>query len=1116
MEELPLSRHKKPTSVQKIKLLCSFNGSFLPRPPSGKLRYVGGETRIISVDRNVGFLRLRSKILELCPLNPSFSLKYQLPESDGVDGYAPLVLITTDEDARCMIDEYDKLLSHGKPRRLWLFVCNDNGEVKTEAKPCMNGVVGLGDRLCGFAAETESSVPHLARIQNSDHFFPNHSLAPKIPMIQNVELRSEDSLRKMVLEQQIMARQEAGFQSPHGFFISKTSERENPFPSTCSVGVQGEITYEPLVPSSHPTNVHSFRDSYGLNVLDYNLPVTCKLSHSLSGLNPSPESHLQSLNLNGGHLGLQRNRSIQFLPSRFGEGLANGGKFNAGSSDQSVATVKFLKQIQSPNIASMTAGINVEQGRQNIERVPMGVLNGENVMPWTTCFDSVETCRTPVGGSNQFFGGVSPLKPSVTYDRASGNYQCGVRIHRFGAGDVRNQRLNSHYVRNHRGNLLLEMGNHRAIGLDGKPCFSKWYPGLRPSSNISKHGQAMRSNLALYWKPWSGALEHAQEGMALKIESSKDAQPPFNLKSGRGLLRTRILQPTDGRYPVDHVSGQGGLLATGSPNPPRDHLVFHGMSHGSCYQPLQPHNSVKNPVQCFKHMTTAEDLSSDLNHTKHETPSQTVCNNSHAIPVDSFHHPLIGKQNGHELSKKPLLMDPIEDVEFSTCSIDRGCFNGSKLGDKSRCPLSDKKTGLDPKTGVKTLTRNPDCIDISSGVHLSLDNLSLSISKELEPPTLPPSPARDDVLESLPRCEMDLQQSSPDTMDEGHLSSNSSIGKSNGLGSNCSIKNPAAKLSKDLGLKEDNQAELKGSHTCSKIDGGIRNDLESFYTHLATQELQAIKNSDLENIRELGSGTYGTVYYGKWKGSDVAIKRIKPSCFTGGEEDRLIADFWKEAHMLSQLHHPNVVAFYGVVTDGPVTNLATVTEFLVNGSLRHVLRRKDRTIDRRKRLIIAMDAAFGMQYLHEKNVVHFDLKSHNFLVNMRDPHRPVCKIGDLGLSKIKQRTLVSGGVRGTIPWMAPELLTSKDRMVTEKVDVYSFGIVMWELLTGDEPYADMRSEEIIAGIIKGDLRPEVPSWCEPTWRSLMERCWSSDPELRPGFPEIAKELRAMSAAINIK
>ncbi|PQQ00067.1 uncharacterized protein Pyn_28370 [Prunus yedoensis var. nudiflora] len=217
--------------------------------------------------------------------------------------------------------------------------------------------------------------------------------------------------------------------------------------------------------------------------------------------------------------------------------------------------------------------------------------------------------------------------------------------------------------------------------------------------------------------------------------------------------------------------------------------------------------------------------------------------------------------------------------------------------------------------------------------------------------------------------------------------------------------------------------------------------------------LQTIKNDDLEEIRELGSGTYGAVFHGKWKGSDVAIKRIKSSCFAGrpSERERLIADFWKEALILGSLHHPNVVSFYGIVRDGPDGSLATVTEFMVNGSLKQFLQKKDRTIDRRKRLIIAMDAAFGMEYLHGRNI-----------------------IGDLGLSKVKQHTLVSGGVRGTLPWMAPELLSGKSNMVTEKIDVYSFGIVMWELLTGDEPYTDMHCASIIGGIVNNTLRPKFP------------------------------------------
>lgn len=211
-----------------------------------------------------------------------------------------------------------------------------------------------------------------------------------------------------------------------------------------------------------------------------------------------------------------------------------------------------------------------------------------------------------------------------------------------------------------------------------------------------------------------------------------------------------------------------------------------------------------------------------------------------------------------------------------------------------------------------------------------------------------------------------------------------------------------------------------------------------------------------------------------------------------------------------------MVAFYGVVPDGPGGTLATVTEFMVNGSLRHVLQKKERVLDRRKRLLIAMDAAFGMEYLHMKNIVHFDLKCENLLVNMRDPQRPICKVGDFGLSRIKRNTLVSGGVRGTLPWMAPELLNGSSNRVSEKVDVFSFGVAMWEILTGEEPYAKMHCGAIIGGIVNNTLRPPIPNRCNPEWRKLMEECWSHDPVARPSFTEITKRLRHMSMAFQIK
>ncbi|KAL0349099.1 UNVERIFIED_CONTAM: Dual specificity protein kinase splA [Sesamum angustifolium] len=309
----------------------------------------------------------------------------------------------------------------------------------------------------------------------------------------------------------------------------------------------------------------------------------------------------------------------------------------------------------------------------------------------------------------------------------------------------------------------------------------------------------------------------------------------------------------------------------------------------------------------------------------------------------------------------------------------------------------------------------------------------------------------------------------------------------------------------DLKVDEDDKDESISEAAIIEMEAGIYG-------------LQIIRNADLEDLQELGSGTFGTVYHGKWRGTDVAIKRIKKSCFAGrsSEQDRLTKDFWREAQILSKLHHPNVVAFYGVVPDGPGGTLATVTEFMVNGSLRHVLSRKDRALDRRKKVMLALDAAFGMEYLHLKNIVHFDLKCENLLVNLGDPQRPVCKVGDFGLSRIKQNTLVSGGVRGTLPWMAPELLNGSSSRVSEKVDVFSFGIAMWEIIAGDEPYANMHCGAIIGGIVNNTLRPPIPERCDPEWRKMMEECWSHEPDARPTFTEITNRLQVMSKALQPK
>jgi len=208
---------------------------------------------------------------------------------------------------------------------------------------------------------------------------------------------------------------------------------------------------------------------------------------------------------------------------------------------------------------------------------------------------------------------------------------------------------------------------------------------------------------------------------------------------------------------------------------------------------------------------------------------------------------------------------------------------------------------------------------------------------------------------------------------------------------------------------------------------------------------------------------------------------------------------------------------------------ALVTEYMAGGSLKAALARKaDIVAGPLTRIVLALDAAKGVEYLHSKRLVHFDLKSGNLLLGYRD-RRPICKVADFGLAREKAQTFVSGvtSQRGTLPWIAPEILRTPDA-VTEAADVYSFAIVMWELWTGKEPWENTNFHALMLQLANPELklRPPIPGAEEwdgpegsappelaPGWRILMERCWEEDPNNRPPFTQIVKDLRGMISAI---
>ncbi|CAH1454630.1 unnamed protein product [Lactuca virosa] len=255
---------------------------------------------------------------------------------------------------------------------------------------------------------------------------------------------------------------------------------------------------------------------------------------------------------------------------------------------------------------------------------------------------------------------------------------------------------------------------------------------------------------------------------------------------------------------------------------------------------------------------------------------------------------------------------------------------------------------------------------------------------------------------------------------------------------------------------------------------------------------------DLITREQIGQGSCGTVYRALWYGSDVAIKLFVYQEYP----EELIVSFKQEVSLMKKLRHPNILLFMGAVTSTP--HLCIVTEFLPRGSLFRVLQRNTTRLDWKRRLHMAMDIARGMNYLHHCNppIIHRDLKSSNLLV---DKNWTV-KVGDFGLSRIKHHTyLKTKSGKGTPQWMAPEIL--RNDQADEKSDVYSYGVVLWEITTEKTPWDDLNPMQVIGAVGFMNRRLEIPKDVDPLWASLIQSCWCSEPQSRPTFQEILDKLK---------
>nr|3KUL_A Chain A, Ephrin type-A receptor 8 [Homo sapiens] len=269
-----------------------------------------------------------------------------------------------------------------------------------------------------------------------------------------------------------------------------------------------------------------------------------------------------------------------------------------------------------------------------------------------------------------------------------------------------------------------------------------------------------------------------------------------------------------------------------------------------------------------------------------------------------------------------------------------------------------------------------------------------------------------------------------------------------------------------------------------------------------TREIEASR-IHIEKI--IGSGDSGEVCYGRLRvpgqrDVPVAIKALK-----AGYTERQRRDFLSEASIMGQFDHPNIIRLEGVVTRGRLAMI--VTEYMENGSLDTFLRTHDGQFTIMQLVGMLRGVGAGMRYLSDLGYVHRDLAARNVLVDSN----LVCKVSDFGLSRVLEddpdAAYTTTGGKIPIRWTAPEAIAF--RTFSSASDVWSFGVVMWEVLAyGERPYWNMTNRDVISSVEEGYRLP-APMGCPHALHQLMLDCWHKDRAQRPRFSQIVSVLDAL-------
>ncbi|XP_028318311.1 tyrosine-protein kinase ABL1 isoform X1 [Gouania willdenowi] len=260
-----------------------------------------------------------------------------------------------------------------------------------------------------------------------------------------------------------------------------------------------------------------------------------------------------------------------------------------------------------------------------------------------------------------------------------------------------------------------------------------------------------------------------------------------------------------------------------------------------------------------------------------------------------------------------------------------------------------------------------------------------------------------------------------------------------------------------------------------------------------------MERTDITMKHKLGGGQYGEVYEGVWKKYNltVAVKTLK-------EDTMEVEEFLKEAAVMKEIKHPNLVQLLGVCTREPPFYI--ITEFMTHGNLLDYLRECNREeVNAVVLLHMATQISSAMEYLEKKNFIHRDLAARNCLVG----ENHLVKVADFGLSRLMTGDTYTAhaGAKFPIKWTAPESLAYNKFSI--KSDVWAFGVLLWEIATyGMSPYPGIDLSQVYE-LLEKDYRMDRPEGCPEKVYELMTACWRWNPAERPSFAETHQAFETM-------